>query len=183
MWRGKLHTPDSSQPSKHSPVCSNSIPSSGQMDRHPLTTQGPIPAPRPAISASSHMVFTPNRPPVPSTLTQKILRGEFVDMEELLPDNFPTGETPPSKSKQKRYPVPSLLTWAECFFSYMSIIATNQPARISNLLAFMSVILYAARHFDGEEWKIYDTNFRKQAAPLNLVRWSEINPSFMDNGI
>ena len=126
----------------------------------------------PAISASSHMIFTPNRSPVPSILTPKILRGEFVDMEELLPDNFPTGETPPSKDKgkRKRYPVPSILAWAECFLSYMSIIATNQPARIPDLLASMSVILYAARRFEGEEWKIYDTNFRKQAAALNLVR-------------
>ena len=109
----------------------------------PSTPQGSIPAFGHAVTLSPHLICTPNRPPIPADLVQKILKEEYVDMEEMLPDNFPTGESSSSKhkGKQKGYPVPSILAWAECFPSYMSVLASIQPARTPDLLAYTCHII------------------------------------------
>ena len=100
-------------------------------------------------------------------------------MEDLLPDNFTAGDSSSSKEKgkQKKYPIPSVLAWAECFLSYMGVIAAREPARIPDLMAYMDIIIYAAWRFKGDEWGVYDSNFHRQAAALRLPKWADVNPS------
>ena len=145
----------------------------------PSTVQGPLQVTGHAVTPSAHQMVTPNRPPIPASLIQRINNGEYIDMEEMLPDNFPIGElsSGKEKGKQKPYPVPSILAWAECFVSYIGVLAMHQPARTPDLLAYMGVILYAARRYEGEEWRMYDANFRKQAAAVGVSKWAEVNPS------
>lgn len=39
-------------------------------------------------------------------------------------------------------------------------------------MVYMGIIIYAAQRFEGDEWRVYDANFRKQAVALHLPKWA-----------
>jgi len=127
--------------------------------------------------------MTPSGVRVPPKLAQKIWRGEFVEMIELLPEKLGHAEDSSKKvgegesRKRKRARVANALQWVECFHSYISIVAQHQPTRVSDLLGYASLIVHAARKFKGESWLQYDRNFRKHAETHPGIRWAEANTS------
>ena len=69
-------------------------------------------------------VLSEGLPPVPHKLASKILRGEYIDMAELLRDNLEAqrraattaAATPhPSSTPKSRREVPDILSWVQCF--------------------------------------------------------------------
>ena len=79
-------------------------------------------------------------------------------MAELLPEKLGQAEEPEKKvgegdsRKRKRVRVASVLQWVECFHSYIGVVAQQQPARVTDLLGYASLIVHAARKFKGEGW-------------------------------
>ena len=82
---------------------------------------------------------------VPVKLVKKILRGDFVDTAKLLRDNLEAdrwvqgreagsadGSTPRLGSRRE---VPDLLSWVQCFSTYVCTVASRYPSRIRQLLA------------------------------------------------
>ena len=70
-----------------------------------------------------------------------------------------------------------ILQWVECFHTYIGVMAQANPTRTSDLLAYASLIVHAARRFKGEGWLQYDKNFRKHAETHPSARWAEANTS------
>lgn len=125
-------------------------------------------------------MFGPNRPPIPGRLAQRIWRGEFIEMEELLPENAAryASEENPSKAKEKNNTkIVSPLAWVECFQAFTAVVACKSPERVPDLLAYSTLIVHAARQFEGDAWLIYDRNYRQQAAAMQLTKWAEVNTS------
>lgn len=138
---------------------------------------------------------TPTRqPPVPAKVRQRILRGEFIDFDSLLPDAlFPTrhGTSPaPSFSlrlsqdpsadgemviaQQKhtnRRSVCDLPSWMEAWNVYIAVLVAHDPARALPLLAYQRIICDASRHFPPRAWLRYDARFRACAAEDRALRW------------
>ena len=74
-------------------------------------------------------ILSEGLPPVPYKLTVRILKGEFVDMAEFLRDNLETqrraasmAQSPPASAAtptKHRREIPDLLSWAQCFGTYV----------------------------------------------------------------
>ena len=51
---------------------------------------------------------------------------------------------------RKKTEINDILTWIECFYSYISVITAFQPERIRDLLVYMALIMRMASNFqDG----------------------------------
>ena len=119
-------------------------------------------------------------PPVPLKLVNKIESGEFVDMDDLLPDKL--GSTRPqmhddqsTTTKSRRRSVTNILEWIQCFSVYIAVITRKQPERIQDLLGYQSRILEAHLEYAGDYWLGYDRRFRLEAAASNNTNWSTID--------
>ena len=90
-------------------------------------------------------------PPIPHRLVEKILREEFVDIQELLLGSWQTagqeGENPPQKCSKCR--VLDIKVWVQCFACYMGMVATRSPQRIPELLAYLIQIVRVNQEFKG----------------------------------
>lgn len=115
-------------------------------------------------------------PPVPPKLAKKIRAGEFVEMEELLPEVCTRGDIEPEAKRRSRR-AHDIFTWLQCFGVYASIRGSHSPQMIPELMAYMSTIIRTSREYAGAEWHTYDTLFRKHAALRRDSKWSVINPT------
>ena len=124
--------------------------------------------------------------PVPVRLVSKILKGDFVDMAELLRDNLEAqrrgnlqeaSAIDLSQSKRARREIPDLLSWVQCFGTYLAVIATKYPDRLRQLLAYQTLVVREARRCGGRGWLAYDTMFRQQVVGDQQVDWSKLNSS------
>ena len=123
--------------------------------------------------------------PVPAKLVARILRGEFVDMAELLRDNLEAqrrgviqeSSTISGDIKRGRREIPDLLSWVQCFGTYMAVVTSAQPTKSRELLAYQTLIVREARRCGGRGWLAYDTMFRQQAVGNLDMDWSKLNPT------
>ena len=128
------------------------------------------------------------RPPVPASLVSQILTGKFIELSELIPENLapPTTEStsftiegrsivPTTTSSRKKTEISDILTWVECFNSYISVITAFHLERVRDLLACMALIMRLAKQFPGRCWYTYDRAYRLEAAASNSKNWSQIN--------
>ena len=137
---------------------------------------------------SQPFILSEGLAPVPAKLVAKILKGDFVDMAELLRDNLeaqrrgilqdPACRDPtPSTVKLNRREIPDVLSWVQCFGIYMAVVASKQPEKLRQLLAYQTLIVREARRCGGRGWLAYDTMFRQQAAGDSKADWSKLNNS------
>jgi len=143
-----------------------------------------FPAPNIAIGPEKAFSLGPGRAPIPPKLVTKILSSKFVDLAELLPENLddPLSDTtsftienstivPLHRSSRERKTDLDILSWVECFNSYISVIATYRPHRARDLLAYMALIIRTAKRFGGKAWFHYDRAFRREAEVNNVQDW------------
>ena len=143
-------------------------------------------------AGSLHQAFIlgPGRPPLPAKLVSQILTDKFVEMSELIPENLlaPSTEVPSfviegrsivattTASQRKKAGTLDVLSWVECFTSYMAVMTASYPSRARDLLAYMALIIRIAKQSPGRCWANYDRAFRLEAAASHLTNWSQINP-------
>ena len=84
---------------------------------------------------------------------------------------MPTTNTP----SRKKSDVHDILTWVECFNSYIAVLTSFRPERARDLLAYMTLIIHIAKQFPGRWWYNYDRAFRLEATASNLINWTQIN--------
>ena len=121
-------------------------------------------------------------PPIPAKLTERIRRGEFIDMSDLLPEFWPdqkaeegTAKRANRLSAKKR--VQDINVWLQCYAIYVGVIAAKSPEMVPELMAYMISILRASQEYEGLAWATYDAAYRRQAAATGHKQWSKVNPS------
>ncbi len=120
-------------------------------------------------------------PAVPARLVKKILKGEYVDMAELLRDNVEaerrkgTGEG--ESSQPRRREIPDILSWVQCFSAYAAIVGTQYPGKWKELLAYQALIVSEYRRCGGKGWLLYDAAFRQQITDFEGTDFSKLNQS------
>ena len=145
----------------------------------PLST---VPVPYLNTPQGPPIVVSPNDPPIPNKLAQRVWKGEYIELSELLPEILGAGDTDcqgtssESKGTRKRK-LSSISQWIQCFNTYVSIVALKQLSRITDLLAYSSLIVQVHRKHSGDNWQVYNRNFHKQAAAQQLLSWAHIDPS------
>ena len=102
--------------------------------------------------------------PVPLKLARKVRAGDYVKMEEFLPEVGTLEDDVPKLKRLCSRRVSDIFTWLQCFGVYISIRGMQSPETIPELMAYMTTIIRVNREYSGSEWRNYDMLFRKHAA-------------------
>lgn len=130
--------------------------------------------------------------PVDRNMEDKILRGEYVDLALLLPDNLYQSQAPeiqlrlddsssgplgsPVTMVRKRKPViDSFQKWLEAYMVYMLVIVTAYPRRALELIKYQQIISRAVTKFKGLAWLSYDQQFRRRASSNLSLQWDKVD--------
>ena len=117
--------------------------------------------------------------PVPATVAERFWTWEFIEMVDLLPEQWAVKKeevagTLVMPNRRKKL-ITNINLWLQCFTAYVSVMSRRFPADVVEMLAYMSQILKASQEFVGTAWVNYDTTFRRQAAASGNRRWSAVN--------
>lgn len=117
--------------------------------------------------------------PLPEKVAKKILNLDYVDMQELLPENWSDllaedqAKLCSLFGRKKSPPVTNILTWVECYSALVSVLSTKYPLYVPEFMAYMCLIVKCSKRFEGLGWFNYDRAFRRQAATLRTLNWSK----------
>ncbi len=116
-------------------------------------------------------------PPVPVKLAARIRRGEYIEMGELLPEFWQEVKEETGKEARPRRTrkVSDILTWTQCYASYVVVRVSQSPELVAELMAYQTTILRVSQDFAGLAWVRYDQAYRRQAALTGHTKWSVIN--------
>ena len=128
-------------------------------------------------------------PVIPASLVEKISKGQYIELSELLQDNIllskrnvmgsgttaESGHTHRYKKREFTKDEAGLLSWTQCFVAYTAIVCAQNPNRLGDLLAYMVIMINEARRFKYQGWLTYDEMFRQSAAKSKTTTWSELN--------
>jgi len=116
-------------------------------------------------------------PPVPAKLVNKIRKGDFIEMQDMLPDRWLFADEGEQSSRGNRRCTMDIRVWAQCFATYIRVIAESEPERVPDLLGYMINIIRASQDFVGSSWMTYDDTFRRQVAVSGSKSWGNYNSS------
>ena len=101
-------------------------------------------------------------PPVPAKLVNKIRRGEYVDMADLLRDNMELERRRDTREassnafglnqQPNRREVPHLLSWVQCFRMYAAVLCSSYPEKVQELYVYQMMIVREAHRCGGKGW-------------------------------
>ena len=78
---------------------------------------------------------------------------------------------------QSRRLIPDYATWSQCFALYVAAVASHQPERLPDLMAYQALIVRASKKYRWPSWLVYDQNFRQEAAGNRELLWAKADPS------
>lgn len=92
----------------------------------------------------------PGLAPIPRKTVDRIRAGEYVDFSEFPPTRGKAGPVPQSLEGQvivvqaadllqSRKVIPDIATWSQCFALYVAAVASHQPERVADLMAYQSL--------------------------------------------
>ena len=107
----------------------------------------------------------PGFPALPRRLVEQIRANEYVDFMELPPAK---GKTRPVTHPQEgqivvvqaadmpsaRRTIPDLVTWTQCFGLYVAVLASQQPHRVPELMAYQGIIAKASLKYKWPSWVV-----------------------------
>ncbi len=165
--------------------------------------QSPQPQSRPSLLIALLQVskFQPNHLPPhfccrsrPCQYQPRFQASQFVEMRELLPDNFALAErmvtlpqqslicssgTGPLQIVQRE--VASINSWMCAFVTYMYVVihSVSHPSLVTSHPAYMRNIIRKTSRFEGDGWRTYNYAFRSQVAADTSMDWATTNPLLM----
>ena len=117
---------------------------------------------------------------IPPKLVMKILKGEFVDMYELLPETWRMEEAKDyccRSTRPKRGLITDISLWTECFASLVAVLTTKHPEKAPQFMGYLRTIVQVSRNFERAAWASYDAAYRWQAANRHSLDWANIDPT------
>lgn len=150
-----------------------------------LTPESPVSAlwHETASSKAQAVVVSPNTPPVPSKIAERIWNHEFVELDTLLPASLgapePTLRDLVCGERKREKKISTIQEWVGCFNTFTAVVLTKEPERAKDLLAYCSLIVKASGDYEATAWLGYDRLFRRLAAaePAVYPNWGQIQPS------
>ena len=116
---------------------------------------------------------------LPENIRKCILNLEYIDMAELRPETWMfeddvSDKTIASLFKHKKEPVS---VWIHCYAVIVSVLTERYPAYTKQFWAYLAIIVWSHRYFDGLGWTIYDSPFRRRAATQKNLNWDVLDMS------
>ena len=128
-------------------------------------------------------ITSPSFPPVPAKVVGRILKGHFVDIKDLMPDNAALRnqllELGSNSSTTRFREVEDPLSWVFYFLSYIAIASRSKNVDIAELAGYAQIIIHIAQRHGGKGWQAYDRLFRQQIAAGFPLQWNQISPSLL----
>ena len=123
-------------------------------------------------------------PVVPAKLAKRILRGEYIDMAELLKDNIEAERRRLASTDEGGGPsrgtcraIPNLLSWLRSYTLLAAIICSKYPEKSREMWVYQATIIGEAKRLGGNGWYLYDSAFRQQISSIEKADFSKINQS------
>ena len=139
-------------------------------------------------------VTDPGLPSLPQKLHNKIIKREYIDVNDLLSSNlYPVHSSATSNNftlalnpqdtstlafgptQQRKRRIDGLSSWMEAWNVYLRTLLASYPHLAPDLLAYQAQICKFSRKFKSTAWLMYDTAFRHMAASNVLAPWSNLN--------
>ena len=129
-------------------------------------------------------------PMILAHLVEKILKGQYVDLSDLIQDNILLAKKSASSSgtsqtesgliqryKKREFTKDEagMLSWIQCFAVYTAVVCSQDPSRFNDLLGYMVTIINEGRRFKYQGWLTYDEMFRQSVVKSKSTSWSELN--------
>ena len=128
------------------------------------------------------VVVSPNVPPIPRKMAEKIWRKGFVELDALLPARLGVPEPDlgfrGEEERKKKRGITTIQEWICCFNTFSGVVLLKDPGRAGDLLAYSSLIVKASADYVGSAWLGYDRLFRRQAAAAEPVSQFILSPPF-----
>ena len=133
-------------------------------------------AKKPKKSPCEPFALAGSLPMIPENLVEKILKGQYVDLSDLLQDNIllakkstgtsgssatESGLTQRYKKREFTKDEARMLSWIQCFTVYTAIVCSQDPGRLNDLLGYMVIMSNEGRRFKYQGWLTYDEMFRQ----------------------
>ena len=145
------------------------------------------------VGDGSPFILSKALPVVTPKLVKRIIKGEYVDMAELLNDNMEAewrralmeSEISPYVSQHRPgcRKVPDILSWLHRFSLYAAVVCCSHPTKAKQLWAYQAMMINEARRCGGRGWLLYDAAFCQQISSLEAVDFSKINQSLYSTTI
>ena len=109
-------------------------------------------------------------PPVPPKLADRIGKGEYIELCDLLPEFWITPRSEEEVASQRlarskgRKRTQEIHVWLQCFAVYVAVVASKCSNRVPDMMAYMIQIIRANQEYEGLAWFAYDKAYRRQAA-------------------
>ena len=140
--------------------------------------------PTPSMAVPTRVFLGDGVLPLPQRLMKKILALEFIEMRELLPEEWlSSAEVREQEShsccnsaaQKLKAPITNIFTWLQGYASLVVALSTAHPSKVSELMAYQSTILRCYGDFESPAWVQYDQAYRRQATITKTLNWSQIN--------
>lgn len=139
----------------------------------------------PAAVAMAPFKLSDALPVVPSKLVKRIVRGEYIDMAEMLSDNMELerrralaeSEGGAIVKQSGRREIPDVLSWLHCFSLYAAVLCSKHPSKAKELWAYQALMISETRRCGGRGWRLYDSTFRQQLSSPETADFSKLNDS------
>ena len=117
---------------------------------------------------------------VPPKLADKILALEFVDMADLLPEQWRISESQEGtccslRTTNKKKLLTDILVWLDCFSTMVAVLSIKFADKTPHFMAYQQTIIHASRNFTGTAWASYDVCFRRKAANRRSLDWGVVD--------
>ena len=155
----------------------------------PSTPALPQPGPSSTPALPQLAPFSGSVPAIPPWFAKAAASGEYVDFNELLKClEHEGGEEPPVclqlgednrlslPRKPKKRPITTFPEWARCYAVYAHHLASHQPMRAPDLMAYLYNIATCHGEYHFHPCMAYDVAFRMKASRFKLTSWGHIDP-------
>ena len=116
------------------------------------------------------------QPPVPKEVVKQIREGNYINFQELLPENLGRENAKNKVLIDETERVDDITKWIDCMATYVAVFTCSDPNRIRDLLAYQGIITRLYRECqDKKAWQRYDVAFRRKASQNGLRDWSTVD--------
>ena len=116
------------------------------------------------------------QPPVPKEVVKQIQEGNYINFQELLPENLGRENAKNKVLIDETERVDDITKWIDCMATYVAVFTCSDPNRIRDLLAYQGIITRLYRECqDKKAWQRYDVAFRRKASQNGLRDWSTVD--------
>ena len=147
---------------QYSRDCSSVFPYAGMSNSATLLGLEPevassLPTGEPSSSpVTAGLVLSEGRPSIPAELLTRILKHQYVELSELLPEKIQEACLYSNSKRKKSPPITEFTKWVLAFSTYGQELASQDPSLAPKQLVFVGSMARPAQDLPGGAWAAYE---------------------------